>query len=97
MFNKASYGQWQELYERAWGDPGSVAALACPNCDWGCLSLVFVMQGDSGDRGQGVFWCGNCLNGIVMYSPIPEQGVRVTRDEANIPGFAIVPPGYNPA
>lgn len=97
MPNEASYDQWQELYERAWEDPGRVAALVCPSCDRGFLSLVFVVQDDSDERGQGVFWCGKCLNGIGMYSPIPERGVRVTRDKANIPSFAIVAPGYNPA
>jgi hypothetical protein len=91
--NHASWDQWVDAYEVAYFAPGDIRDQACPNCGKHCLNLVFVVHGKDG-RGHAAFWCGNCLNGLVMSTVAPPEGA--TRDDetpVEIPNYAVVAPG----
>lgn len=91
--SNASYEQWLEAFNRAYEAPERIAEIACPNCNSKQLALRFVLYRAHAQDGNAAFWCGHCLFGVALGpSTIPSGGVRVAREDADIPRYRIVPP-----
>src|SRR5260370_34558917 len=89
----SSFERWLDVYDRAYAAPELLSTLACPNCGAHELALRFVLYGSRTDEGHAAFWCNNCQHGIALGpSTIPPAGVRVPREQADIPRYRIVPP-----
>ncbi|HEY3903298.1 MAG TPA: hypothetical protein VGM14_05320 [Streptosporangiaceae bacterium] len=89
----ASFEQWLGAFRLAYGEPGRVSALSCPNCGAQDLQLRFVLYGSRGQDANAVFWCGNCLQGMPPGpSQVPDSCTPVRAEDAGIPNYRLVPP-----
>jgi hypothetical protein len=92
LSNVASYEQWDEAFQRAYEAPDAVGQLVCPNCGARALRLLFVVEEEGDSVGRAVFWCGNCLYGLMPNrSPVP-PGARTVTDDPEVPDYELVLP-----
>jgi hypothetical protein len=91
----ASYEQWLEAFQRAYGAPDRTSELACPNCGIRELRLRFVIYGDRPDRANAAFWCGSCLEGLPPEPcEVPADCASVRSEDAGVPDYRLAqPPG----
>jgi hypothetical protein len=90
--NVASYEQWEDAFQRAYGAPGLVGEQLCPNCGVRALRLLFVVEREGDRDGRAVFWCGNCRYGLPPNRSLVPPGGRVVTDDPEVPNYRIVPP-----